>query len=375
MSSEKKSFAENAAGGKVPPDIRKLRKELHSCPELSLREQKTRRVLLAFLNGLQGIEVEERGAWFCAVRKSSREAMPPIAFRADFDAVAGADGRPGHYCGHDGHASILAGFAEYLSVIDPDRTVYLIFQPAEETGEGALLCRELLKEKGITEIYGFHNIPGYETGSVLILPGTFACASTGLEITVSGTPSHAAYPEAGKNPAELLAQLILYRKELLEKPCEGMVLATVVGAELGGPAYGVSAGHGVLRLTLRAELQSEFQSIVKSYTEKAMQLSDAAGMQCSVRRIEEFPATENHADCAEKVEAAAKNLGLRILHPAEPFRWSEDFGYYLRETKGAFFGVGAGREWPQLHTAEYEFPDEIAETVLRVYAELIKINC
>ena len=40
-------------------------------------------------------------------------------------------------------------------------------------------------------------------------------------------------------------------------------------------------------------------------------------------------------------------------------RWSEDFGYYLRECKGAFFGMGDGEEYPQLHTAEYGFPDEI----------------
>ena len=44
-------------------------------------------------------------------------------------------------------------------------------------------------------------------------------------------------------------------------------------------------------------------------------------------------------------------------------RWSEDFGYYLQDTKGAFFGIGDGEEHAQLHTEHFEFPD--AELVNR----------
>ena len=51
-------------------------------------------------------------------------------------------------------------------------------------------------------------------------------------------------------------------------------------------------------------------------------------------------------------------------------RWSEDFGYYLRECKGAFFGMGDGEEYPQLHTAEYEFPDEIIEDAIMLFFTL-----
>ena len=121
------------------------------------------------------------------------------------------DGKPGHFCGHDGHSSILSGLALILDKEKEklSRDVYLIFQPAEETGEGAAVCRELIKEKNIERIYGLHNIPGYPEKTVLFKKGTFACASTGLEIRMTGTPSHAAYPEAGKNPGTALAELLL----------------------------------------------------------------------------------------------------------------------------------------------------------------------
>jgi metal-dependent amidase/aminoacylase/carboxypeptidase family protein len=53
-------------------------------------------------------------------------------------------------------------------------------------------------------------------------------------------------------------------------------------------------------------------------------------------------------------------------------RWSEDFGYYLEEAEGAFFGIGDGQEHPQLHTQQYSFPDEIIPDALAVFASLIE---
>ena len=58
--------------------------------------------------------------------------------------------------------------------------------------------------------------------------------------------------------------------------------------------------------------------------------------------------------------------------PEEPFRWSEDFGYYLQKTKGAFMGIGCGVNHPALHTMEYEFEDSIIEPAIEMYKEILK---
>ena len=72
----------------------------------------------------------------------------PIAFRADVDALCGQDGKPGHYCGHDGHSSILCGTAVLLSRMAAlNRDVYFIFQPGEEICPGAPLSPEVIAEK------------------------------------------------------------------------------------------------------------------------------------------------------------------------------------------------------------------------------------
>lgn len=160
--------------------------------------------------------------------------------------------------------------------------------------------------------------------------------------------------------------------ELIAKPHKGMVLGTVIGIDVGSCSYGVSAGEGILRLTLRAALQEEFESLVSAIKNKAGELCSQEGMECRIRLIEQFPATENDADCVEKIKSVAASKNIEVVEPEEPFRWSEDFGYYLMKTKGAFFGVGCGKNHAQLHTADYEFADEITGTVLDVYEGLLQ---
>lgn len=360
--------------------IIELRKKLHNNPEPSMHEEKTKAIIMKFLADNTNLEIVDRGRWFYAVKYGTGR-KDPIAFRADFDAVtcegAGKEDASGvtarHLCGHDGHSAIMSGFALYLDAAEPERDTYLIFQPGEESGEGAKLCASLIDEKKIEEIYGFHNIPGVDENTVVLLDNTFACASTGLEIRFTGMESHAAHPEQGINPTRAIIGVLDSIDLFLAKPHKGIVLSTVIGIDVGSRAYGVSAGKGTLRLTVRAEYQDEFDELISLIEEMCREKcsSQGEGLTCEITRIEEFPATVNFPECVNKVECAAGKLGLKTFRPAEPFRWSEDFGHYLTKTGGAFFGVGCGKEHAGLHTAEYEFDDNIIETVINLYAAIL----
>jgi metal-dependent amidase/aminoacylase/carboxypeptidase family protein len=188
---------------------------------------------------------------------------------------------------------------------------------------------------------------------------------------VSGKPSHAAYPEYGKNPAFALSRIVTELPDLLAQPHRGILLATVIGMELGSASYGVSASEGILRLTVRGEYEEEFRRLLSNIYERIHFYTGQDGMECSMREIERFPATANHRMCVERIAHAAEKNGYQLIEPQEPMRWSEDFGYYLRETPGAFFGVGDGVDHPQLHTESFEFPDEIIPVVLNMYRSLI----
>lgn len=379
--------------------IMELRKQLHRIPEHSMQEVKTKQLLMDFLKSHTALEIVDCGAWFYAVKRADdrvttendktfhvsevaaeipeqmEEYKQPIAFRADMDAVCGKDGKPpGHFCGHDGHSSVLCGLGLYLdSRKDPlAQDVYLIFQPAEEIGKGAELCRSLIKEKHIGEIYGFHNIPGKPLGTVLVKDGTFACASTGLEIHMTGTPSHAAYPEAGRNPGYALAGLLLQIEELTKQfnETKGFVRMTLIGMKLGSENYGVAASDGYLRLTVRSEGEQVFREYLAEIRKLAEVMAQKEALELSIKEIERFPSTDNHAEQVQKIRACAASHQIPYIELPEPMHWSEDFGWYLQETKGAFFGIGDGEDYAQLHTEHFEFPDSILETAVTMFAGL-----
>ena len=90
-------------------EIRALRRALHSCPEQSGREKRTRAMLMDFLRGRTELELHPCGEGFYAARREPEGTKPPIALRADYDALALPGGGAAHLCGHDGHAAALCG--------------------------------------------------------------------------------------------------------------------------------------------------------------------------------------------------------------------------------------------------------------------------
>ena len=57
---------------------------------------------------------------------------------------------------------------------------------------------------------------------------------------------------------------------------------------------------------------------------------------------------------------------------AEPMRWSEDFGWYLKDAPGMFFGVGSGTDAPGLHTEAYEFDDGLIAPAVDAFVALAR---
>ncbi len=355
--------------------IIELRHRLHGCPEISGQERRTRAVLKQFLEENTHLELQDCGEGFYAAFRSAlpKPGKKGIAFRADYDALALPEGGAAHLCGHDGHAAALCGAALLLEQRagegrDPGRDVFFLFQPAEETGAGAAPCCAIFEREEIEEIYGAHNLPGFAFGEVYTKEGTFACGSEGLTLRFLGKPTHAAYPELGVSPAPAVGQLLTEIPSFLNKKEHGyggMVLCTVIGAQMGEKAFGAAAAKAEVWLTLRAERGADLEKLRQMVLSRANALAAQGGLILETEEQDVFPATENDKVCAEKVRKAC---GGGIL--PEPMRWSEDFGHYLNHCRGGFFGIGAGEDYPGLHTETYEYPDGLlmrtAESFLRL---------
>ena len=355
-----------------------LRHALHAHPELSGQETWTKQTLMDFLRSHTDLELLDQGTWFCA--RCPGRGAGSVAFRADFDALPIQEDTPlpyrsqipgvSHKCGHDGHSAALALLA--LTLHAPPRTVYLIFQCAEETGQGGEACARFLKEQGVEEVYAFHNMSGYPEGAVCLRRGTMNCASRGMVLRFEGIPAHASTPELGRSPALAVAHLVEALPGLTRREDHrGLVLATVVQMDVGEPAFGMAAHRGALLLTLRADYEEELAELVEALEALARREAEAAGLALAISYEDVFPANVNHDICAARVEKAARALGYPVIEMPSPMRASEDFGWYLREIPGAMFLLGNGEEHPPIHAADYDFPDFLLPRARAMFAALI----
>ncbi len=366
--------------------ITALRHLLHSCPDLSLQETGTIGILKDFLRENTDLEICDRDGWFYAVKRpSAAPAAPPVAFRTDMDALPMDESivlpygsiRAGvsHKCGHDGHMAAMCGLALELDKTEVKRTVYLIFQAAEEIGLGAVRCADLIREKGIAEIYAFHNLSGYPENSIVYRKGLTQPASEGLTIRLLGKQSHASAPEEGRSPAAAIAELALYARHLPEEPHDGMALCTIVGMRCGNGDFGISAGEGSVSVTLRAEQESFMKEMEKKLLRKAEELSARDGLKAEHEIHDHFPETRNHDEALDRVIRKASGLQLSVIEMKDLWRASEDFGYYLKQCPGAMFYIGIGEDHPAVHTDDYDFNDGILKTAVDIFLALSEAEC
>lgn len=365
-----------------------LRRKLHQHPELSGQEKKTAAAIIAFAENFHpdGIHYPLGGEGVAIVFNGASTG-PAVLIRCELDALPIAEindfphrsvsTQVSHKCGHDGHMAIVSGLMPLLARKRPQKgKVVLLFQPAEETGEGALKVLEDINFKAIAAhfVFALHNLPGFETNAVVVKANAFASASKGMIITLKGKTSHAAEPENGISPALAVAELIQALTKLPQRAVfSDFTLVTIVHAQIGERAFGTSPGHARLMATVRATKDSDMALMTAMAMEMADSVATSHRLKLEVEWVEEFPATMNQPECVDLIVAAAAENKLSVQQMTHPFRWSEDFGHYTQRYKGAMFGLGSGKNHPQLHHPDYDFPDEIILNGTKMFHSIIQI--
>lgn len=364
-----------------------VRRSLHASPELSGREEETSQRIASLLErsgadevllglGGHGVAGIYRGGarGKTVVLRGELDALPiretgTKAHRSKHEGVA-------HSCGHDGHMTILLGVARSLERARPGAgQVVLLFQPAEETGEGMARILEdgRLSALGPDLAFALHNLPGHEEGAVLLRQGTFACASKGLRIELQGNTAHAAWPETGRSPAGTLARLLQRLPGLAGMAPRGRrTWLTPVHARLGEEAFGVAPGEAVLLVTLRAETDEGMEALERAVrgavTEEALRDSLAV----TITEADVFPATVNDGVAVETVLGAATRLGFPVVEMKEAMRASEDFGRLAALCPLALFGLGAGTGCRALHDSSYDFPESLVPRGVDLFLTILE---
>jgi amidohydrolase len=368
--------------------LTQLRQNLHQNPERSGLEFKTSETIVSFLEKHNPFEIIHPigGTGIIAVFKGIN-AGPTTLFRCELDALPiqeinnfeykSTTKGVSHKCGHDGHSAILCGVASLLSDDTTfSGTIYLLFQPSEEDGEGAkkIINDSLFKDVKPDFVFALHNLPSYPLGQIVVKNHTFSCAVNSMIIELSGKTAHAAEPHNGINPANAISKIIFTLDNKIQSDITraDYCLITPIYINMGKKAYGVSAGFGEIHFTVRSNSNQNMDKIEKELVECVAEIANQENLQSKISWTQQFRANENNHKAVSFIRKIAIKNGFDLVEKETPFSWGEDFGLFTEHFSGAMFGLGAGENIPALHNPDYDFPDELIPIGAKIFYELIK---
>lgn len=321
-----------------------------------------------------------------------------IGIRADMDALDIVEEghqewvslTPGkmHGCGHDGHTTTLLGTAKYLKENnDFNGKVHLIFQPAEETGEGAkaMIDDGFLDRFPCDAMYAMHNWPYSPIGYFEINDGASMANVDFFEVTVGGRGGHASKPHTFIDPIMISAQIINALQMVVSRevdPFEPAVLS-VTNIKSGAGAFNVTPAKAVFSGTVRTycpALRTRIENRIKQISSEIAN-SHRAVANCTYKRMSD--ATINDSTHAKICSDLAKSLAgeLMVVTDARPSMGGEDFGAFLQHVPGAYVKIGQGimndADHPcskGLHNPKYDFNDEIIPITMEYWARLVEYH-
>ena len=225
-----------------------------------------------------------------AVTTSAAVGEGVVVLRADIDALpiqetSGAQycsRTPGvmHACGHDAHTACLLGAAMLLAQHRAEfgGEVRLIFQPAEEIGQGAKPFVEAGAMEGADRVFGIHTASDLRSGTVGLKPGLNNAAVDHFSIQVHGKSAHVSTPQLGVDALYIASQIVVALQALvtrLTSPVEPVIIG--VGKRNAGTTYNALAESAAMEGTTRTIFQQSRKRIQALVANTARQIADIYG--------------------------------------------------------------------------------------------------
>lgn len=375
----------------LAPGLIEIRRDIHAHPELAFEEVRTSGIVAAELARL-GIphRTGVGGTGVVGFIEGGRPG-PTLAIRADMDALpiheetglafaSQVDGKM-HACGHDIHTVTLLGVAAVLKDLAPRLAgrIALVFQPAEETLEGAeAMIRDGVME-GVDLALGFHNHPHQPVGSFAYVRGACLAAADRFDLIIRGKSGHAAHPYAAVDPIVAAAHFVTQAQTVVSREVRPLHPAVVtIGQSTGGTTYNIIPERVHLKGSVRT-----LHPAARDTAEAALRrLADGIALGMRIEAIMDYqrkvPPLVNDDRVLNPAIAALTDQFGDILIEAEPSMGSEDFSAFATRVPAMQLGIGSGAPGRQdaLHNANYQ-PDEGCiplgvEALSRIALDLLK---
>ena len=353
-------------------------KDLHQHPELSHQEQRTAQRVAGQLQQY-GCTVQSGIGGTGVVGMLSNGVGPAVLLRADMDALPvkedtgadyastataqDADGNEvpvAHACGHDIHVSCLLGMTK-LMADHPGQwngTLLALFQPAEETGDGAqaMVDDGLLTRIPAPDVALAQHVLRGVAGTAGTRSGPFLSAADSIKITVYGRGGHGSMPQNTVDPVVLAAMIVVRLQTVVSREiAPGQTAVLTVGSSQAGTTSNVIPGHAVLQLNTRSYTQQTRQRMLAAIQRIVRAECQAAGSpkDPDFETLDSYPLTDNDAGTTRRVAAAfSAHFGDRALQWDQQTA-SEDFSNIPRAAGIPYTYWAIGGTDPQTYrTAE-----------------------
>lgn len=371
-------------------EVAAWRRDIHENPEILYETHRTSALVADKLKSFGCDEVVTgigRTGVVAVIKGRQDTSGRAIGLRADMDALPMQEqtGLPHaskiegamHACGHDGHTAMLLGAAKYLAETrNFDGSAVVIFQPAEEGGNGAeAMCKDGLMDRfGIDEVYAIHNLPGVELGKFALRPGPILASVDEFTLRLTGRGGHAAKPQDTVDTTVMMCHMIAALQTVVARNMDPVMqgVLTVTSAETSSKAHNVIPEHAEVRGTIRTHSPQVRALIPERLKAIVAGVADSFGGRAEVEFHLGVPVTVNDAVATEHARRAAEAVaGSDGCGDIPLAMGGEDFSFMLEERPGAMIRLGNGPS-RGLHHPEYDFNDEAIPHGISWFAEVIE---
>jgi hippurate hydrolase len=238
-----------------------------------------------------------------------------------------------------------------------------------------MIADGLFERFPMERIFGYHNWPGLEAGTVAVHDGPVMAAGNRLWFTVTGHGGHAGLPHLTRDPMVASAHLLLALQSIVSRSVDPLDAAVVSIAMMqAGSAANQIPDVAVMRGTMRCLRDEVGDQVEQAIHRIADGVAMSFGVDIDVQIPYGNPVTRNTPAERDLAVETVLSEGLKLRRDMAPAMAGEDFAWFLRQRPGAFVWIGngpvdGGRE---LHNANYDFNDAILPAAAGYLAAVAK---
>ena len=363
------------------------RRYFHMNPEPSFNEYNTSKVVQEELKKLEiPFEIVAKTGIIATIK--GKNSGKTVLLRADMDALevyekndvsykSQKDGLM-HACGHDGHIAMLLGAAHVLNDVKNDFSgeVKLLFQPAEETAQGA---KAVIEESKITNsidaAFAIHLWQGVPVGKISLESGARMAAADLFSIKVKGKSGHGSMPHETIDAVVVASAIVMNLQHLVSRNTNPLdTLVVTVGKLVAGTRHNIIAGEALLEGTIRSFSDEVWKKVPEQLERVVKNTAAAYDASVEINLTRATPPLVNNQDISNILKnSAVKLYGEEVVTKYEKTPGGEDFAYFTQVVPGALAFVGIRNDAKGInsphHSETFNMDEEALEMGANLYAQ------